>query len=540
MRPRLSHPLTSNRLTLLVALLCATAFNTAFWRAVSASLQPLGVRQWLFMGAVFVILVAITGLLLNFLAWRRIQKPLFAVAIALAATAAYFMNSYGAVVDKHALQSVLETDAREGMEWVTWGMLWPLLVSVVGAICIRKLPVQYQSWPKELRSRLLLAAGCLLAIGMAVAPFYQDAASLARNHPELRHLANPFNLFNATRAYIKTVSNTTPVIVSPLGGDAHGGSRYANDQKPRLLVLVIGESARASSFQLGGYERETNPELSRTPLTYFSRVSSCGTNTATSVPCMFSNLGRARYQEKIAKSSENLLDVISHDGFAVEWEDNNTGSKGVANRVKEEMLANLNMPIHCTETNCFDEMLLEHLRTELLTTSGDKVFVLHQLGSHGPAYYQRYPAAFEKFTPVCRTNALQQCTPEQIHNTYDNTILYTDHVLARLITLLQRDTSRNSAMLYISDHGESTGEHGLYLHGTPYLVAPSEQTHIPMLLWMSQGFVTWRGINTDCLAKQASNRLSHDNFFHSVLGLLNIQTTAYESNKDIFAPCATT
>ena len=202
-------------------------------------------------------------------------------------------------------------------------------------------------------------------------------------------------------------------------------------------------------------------------------------------------------------------------------------------------MANFDSTGLCDEEGCLDEILVQHLRAELARDSGDKVYVLHMIGSHGPAYFRRYPAAFRRFTPTCDSVALQSCSIDQIRNRYDNTRLYTDHVLAQLTKLLEHNAPRRaSTLLYVSDHGESTGEKGLYLHGAPYVFAPSEQTRVPMLLWSSQSFQDWRGLDTACAATRASAVLSHDHFFHTVLGLLNLQTAAYRPELDALAGCA--
>lgn len=192
---------------------------------------------------------------------------------------------------------------------------------------------------------------------------------------------------------------------------------------------------------------------------------------------------------------------------------------------------------------CWDGLLVDRLQRELVATRADRplhdrVIVLHTKGSHGPAYYLRYPPAFERFTPACRSNELSRCTPQEIRNAYDNSILYTDHVLASAIDALAARRDVDSALVYVSDHGESTGEHGLYLHGAPYLVAPDAQTHVPMLLWLSDGFRMRRGINLSCVDRQRHLPASHDNLFDLVLGLLDVRTSAYRARLDPLAPCS--
>ncbi|MBW8367398.1 MAG: phosphoethanolamine--lipid A transferase [Arenimonas sp.] len=543
--PRKRTALSANQLTAIVSVLFALFYSAGFWKhLMAADLLP-GLRGVLFLAAAGLLMVGMNILVLSLLAWRFVHKPLLAVVILLAASAAYFIDSYGVVVDRHALQSVLETDAREGAQWLSWKMLVYLgLLGVVPVLALWRVPVTYRPWPRELLSRGLMMLAALVLIGLAIAPFSREMASTARNHSQLRDLATPFNVFSAVRGYIKHSAPAAPVVIRPLGTDARGGTRPPG-AKPRLLVLVIGESARAASFSLGGYGRDTNRELAKLDITYFTDVSSCGTNTATSLPCMFSNLGRKDYRESAAKSSENLLDVITHAGFQVEWEDNNTGSKRIALRSSdpEEDMATLGATDLCDEEGCLDELLVRHLRRELLPTdpdaTGDKVYVLHMIGSHGPAYFKRYPKAFERFTPSCDSVALQSCTPEQIRNSYDNTIAYTDHILARLVALLgEHADQRTSALLYLSDHGESTGESGVYLHGAPYLFAPGEQTKVPMLLWSSPAFREWRGLDMACAQARRTLPVSHDHFFHTVLGLLDVQTSAYRSELDALAGCA--
>jgi lipid A ethanolaminephosphotransferase len=254
---------------------------------------------------------------------------------------------------------------------------------------------------------------------------------------------------------------------------------------------------------------------------------------------MFSNLGRADFDADRAAHGEGLLDVFAHAGFAVLWRDNNTGCKGICDRVAGEDVTKRQPSAFCRADECYDEILLEGLQERLDRTNHDLVIVLHQLGSHGPAYYLRVPEPFKVFGPACASKQLEKCSREEIVNAYDNTILYTDHVLAKTIALLRRNANRfDAALLYVSDHGESLGENGgLYLHGLPYALAPIEQTHVPMLAWLSEGFRARFKIDQACLHAKRQAALSHDNLFHSMLGLLDIQTRVYQPERDLFAGC---
>ena len=536
--------LRANTLLLLATLFLLLAANGRFWHVV-LPLAPAGLAGAGFVLAVGALLLVLVAIVLLPLSFKPVFKPWLAFVLFVAAGAAYFMDNYGAVVDRFAVQSVAETNLQEGGEWLSWKMLWAFLglcALPVAALCWVR--IDWQPFRRELWSRTKLALALALVLVLAAVLSGRQIASTLRNHRELGHLANPVAVLSAALSYAHHLHGTVDVVAAPLGRDARRDGGMATGGKPVVFVLVLGESARAASFSLGGYARDTNPELSKLPIDYFRNVHSCGTDTAVSVPCMFSNLGRGDYTESKAAGSENALDILAHAGYRVTWYDNNTGSKGVAKRLDERDEYDNQDPRFCGKAGCFDEMLVDNLRGELGAktddrAAADKVIVLHTKGSHGPAYYQRYPEAFARFQPTCTTNELQLCTREQIINTYDNTILYTDHVVASAIHALQADATVNSALLYIADHGESTGERGLYLHGAPYLIAPESQTHIPMVLWLSDGFRARRGLDAACIAARRGTELSQDNLFDTLLGMLGVRTTAYRPALDAFAGCAT-
>lgn len=317
------------------------------------------------------------------------------------------------------------------------------------------------------------------------------------------------------------------MVFKSIGTDA---TLKAHDGR-KLTIVVVGEAARANRFSLNGYERDTNPLLAKEDIINLPNVSSCGTSTAISVPCMFSLLDRNHYSDKEAKSMETVLDILKRSGVNVLWRDNNSDSKGVALRVEYQDYRSRQNNTLCDE-ECRDEGMLVGLQDYVNTHQGDILIVLHQMGNHGPAYYKRYPKAFEKFKPVCQTNQVEQCAPEEIGNAYDNAILYTDYFLDKTISFLkQNDASFQTALIYMADHGESLGEKGLYLHGIPYFMAPPEQTHIGALLWF--GSQSKAIIDTQLLKQKASEPYSHDNLFHTILGLMDIQTNVYDPKLDM-------
>ncbi|URK88364.1 sulfatase-like hydrolase/transferase [Rhizobium sp. RCAM05350] len=292
------------------------------------------------------------------------------------------------------------------------------------------------------------------------------------------------------------------------------------------------------NFSLNGYDRETNPELKTLGVTNFTRTTSCGTATTVSLPCMFSVYGRKNYSDRKARSTDTLMDVLRRAGVDGYWWDNNTGSKGIADLISFASLTKQKNSKLCKDGECLDDIFLTQLDEKLAGITKNTVIVLHQIGSHGPAYYLRYPEEFRRFKPDCRTAQLSDCSRDEIVNAYDNTILYTDHNLSEVIKLLKKHQDTvDGAMIYMSDHGESLGENGLFLHGAPYMFAPAEQTHVPFIAWFSDQYAQLTGLDRSCLQTYADAPTSHDNLFHTVLGMMDVVTKVYNPNLDVFASC---
>jgi lipid A ethanolaminephosphotransferase len=568
--------LGAGALLLLVVAYLVVALNTRFWGIVFDTPGLAGMHGAKVVAAVAAALFALTLLMLLPLSLRWTFRPGLAVVLLLSAAAAFFIGDYGAVIDRHALASVYATDAREAGEWLSLRMLLFIVgFGVMPAALLCWVRIEWRSTPRELWSRLKLGALAFALLAVAAGFAGKDVASLLRNRMELRHIANPFALLAANLSYLDHARDADRPFVR-IATDARRGDVLVPSKRPVVLVLAIGESLRAASLDLNGYDRDTDVDLHPLPIVNFAHVGSCGTNTATSLPCMFSDLGRAAYDDAEAKHRENLVDVVQRAGYDVLWLDNNTGSKGLAARAKELSAAEGADPARCNAEGCHDEVLVDRLKTVLPAIRRDTVIVVHLLGSHGPAYHARYPAAFAVFQPECRTNELQTCSDAQLRNTYDNSVLYTTHVLAEIVSLLGEPTALvnrmpvdalrcrarrghagagacpepeasalpaadpgvDAAMLFVSDHGESLGENGLYLHGAPYAIAPDEQTHVPMLLWTSARFAARRRLDLDCVRRGADRPLSHDHFFHSVLALADVRTVARKPALDLFAGCA--
>jgi lipid A ethanolaminephosphotransferase len=530
--------LSRNVLTMLVAFWLMLSVNLPFWHTVWQGVGGMTNDSPLFLLSLPLFVWIWLYVLLSLLAWGRLTKPVLCLLVLVSAGASYFMNSYGIVIDSNMLTNVMQTDSAEATELLNGRLfLWLLLLGVVPAVLISRAPIRQLKWRRELVGKLGSMAAFLGVFAVLVMSQYQPYASLIRNHREVRLMLVPSNVVSAVQGYVKR-ELAAPATLEVVGADAYRISHVSTNHRPRVTVVVVGETARAANSSLNGYARQTNPELAQRDVINFPHASSCGTATAVSVPCMFQDVGRADYKDSMASNREGLLDVLQRAGVGVLWRDNNSGCKGACDRVPTEDVSHLQLSDICAGGECHDEALLSNLQAYLDSIERDTVVVLHMKGSHGPAYFKRYPAAYEHFTPVCKEVQLDRCDTASIVNAYDNSLLYTDHVLASTIDLLRNNAARlDTAMLYMSDHGESLGEHGMYLHGVPYAMAPSEQTHVPMVLWFSEGMQRSSGISASCLRQQAGQDVSQDNLFHSVLGLMGVGTSVYQPQLDIFRSC---
>lgn len=521
----------------------ASVCNLPLWQAVSALPDVQGLRGWGF-GLAFMLLVAAgNAAVLGLLAWGRLVKPVLALALLAAASGVYFMWSYGIVIDSTMLVNVLQTDPREAGDLLNWRMAAALLLlaALPLAWLLRQRLRPLGGW-RTLWQRLLFVAGALLLGVASLLLVFQDFASTMRNHTQLRYLINPLNSLYAVLDLASKPLRMDTRTLAPLGRDAQLGASYRGQSAPPLLLLVVGETARAANFGLDGYARATTPQLAaRSDIANAPDAWACGTSTAASLPCMFSHLGREAFNNR-KSNSEGLLDVLQQAGLAVLWIDNQSGCKGVCARVPEISTSALQDAQWCAGGECQDPIMLRDLQAHIDAQPAERrargtVVVLHQMGSHGPAYAKRSLAAQKQFLPECQTNALQQCSRQEVVNAYDNSILATDAFLnASIQWLAQRGGP--SALLYVSDHGESLGENNLYLHGLPYRIAPDTQKHVPWLAWLAPAMQARTYTATACLQRDwRERRIAHDDYFHSVLGLMDVRTSAYDGARDVFAPC---
>ncbi len=520
-----------------------TLLNALFIHRSWQVISPARLHDVLFALSVPLVLFCGWVIVFSILNIPLIRKPLLVLLTLGCAAATWFMFTYGAVIDQNMMVNVFETNSQEAAALVTPQLVvWLVVAGLLPASLLAMIRIRPGKWWHTLLIRLAAILASAVVIVLVAAVFYKDYASLFRNNKGIVKMVTPANYVSAIAKYSKARWFAGDQTLIRLGEDARKGPVLLAQQKKTVLVLVVGEASRAENYSLNGYDRETNPELKKQNVINFPQASSCGTETAVSVPCMFSGMPRKKYDADLAHHQEGLMDVLGHAGVNLLWRDNDGGCKGACTRIPHTDMTQWKLQQFCKDNSCIDDVNLWRLDDMLDGVKQDTVLVIHLMGSHGPAYYQRYPAQYRHFTPTCDTNEIQDCTHQALMNTYDNTILYTDSVVSKTIDALKaRQSTLNTALVYLSDHGESLGENGLYLHGTPYMLAPEQQTHIPFIFWLSKDYQQNFGVDAQCLRDQAAKEtVSQDNLFSTVLGMMNIRTAVYQPQMDLLTHCRRT
>ena len=528
---RPTHPL------MLVVVSIAVVFglhNATFWSIWAEVFEDFNGRGVVFSGAFFLLCCG----LVSVFAFNRLLRPFIAFLFVLSAVTSFYMDQLGVVIDREMIQNTVSTTITEGKHLITAPfIIWVCSAGFLPAVLVLYIRISNRSFVKAIWQNLLALLLCVVGFVGLIATDLKGNASVLRTRIDLKSSFQPLAPIVESFRYVAMLTRSATLEFNEIGLDAVLVEDFNASGKPKLTVVVVGETARAQNFSLGGYSRLTNPELAKKDIAYFQNVSSCGTSTAVSLPCMFSKFDRSAYSYELGKSHENVLDVVQRAGYRVEWIENNTGDKGLAARVAYSSVTYADYPAFCGEGECVDGILVEEVIQRLGGIQSDTVLVLHQIGSHGPAYYLRYPEAFERFQPTCRTSNFSDCTAQEVTNAYDNTIAYTDKVLVDLIDLLAAQDNLSTSMIYVSDHGESLGEKGLYLHGAPYFMAPDEQTKVPMIIWLSEGYQRATGVDLECLTAEPAPDYSHANLFHTLLGMTGVETAERDPQLDIFDTC---
>jgi lipid A ethanolaminephosphotransferase len=542
----LTRPRSAQKMVVWLGIYLAVAANWPLWD----ELARIGGAPSTYLpttAAMAVLMVCATVALLSFTAWSRWMKPLWFAVVLLAAFVQHYMLEYRVVMDPTMIANVLQTDPNEARDLMSWRMAFHvLLVVLLPGVALwraRLVPMRFVS--KLWRNAALLLMAVAVALVAAVS-MNRQLAPLMRNNIHLRYMMNPVaSLYSAGSVLIKPMFKRSRKLIPITAGTALGAS-YAGQARPPMFVMVVGETARADHFGLNGYARNTTPELAARGVLSYRDVHSCGTNTLASVPCMFSPLGKQGYESR-KDDYENLVDVLQAAGLAVLWLDNQAGCKDVCSRIPNasafDSLSPAQKSALCDGEECLDDVMLKGLDARIAALPAERrakgvVLVMHQMGSHGPAYYKRSAPEVKRFLPECKTNALAECGHAELQNVYDNSIAQTDRFLGQTIDWLKAQSGQyDPALLYVSDHGESLGEYGLFLHGVPYSFAPEAQKHVPMVTWFGEGMSERRKLSRPCMEAGLDAPLTHDNLYHTVLGLMDVSSSTYKPALDALASC---
>jgi len=523
---------SSSLLVLLVSSFIAAVSNHVLISSLVQRLDIFSTAGFGYILALFALMIAVLAVGLLLLGVGFLLKTLLVLSLFLSAAISYFNQQYGVIFDTDMIRNIVETvrdkNVNEGVELISTPFIQHILLyALLPAMFVILVKVRHRKVWFEMLQRLAYALGLAIVVAALIMFNYKYVSFFSRENRDLRVWVTPIFPILSACGFFRDESRGDDIPFRQIGMDA---VQQKTTVRRRVGIMVVGETARADHFSLNGYKKNTNAFIKGESLVNLTQARSCGTSTAYSVPCMFSFLERNEYSPGKAGKQSNVLDVLKKAKINTVWIDNNSSCKGVCKRI--EMLDIYIADNHRTgRKGFFDEKLLQVMRPYIEKSNDDTLVVLHIMGSHGPAYHKRFPKEFARFTPYCQSNAPQECSNDELSNAYDNTILYTDYILSQLITYLKQNNDQyDSFMMYASDHGESLGENGLYLHGLPYFLAPDSQTHIPMLVWFSDAFKQSRET-----AIEEDVPYSHDNISHTLLGLFDVKSSVYKPQLDLFS-----
>jgi len=518
---RLRFTPTATTFIAVTAVLNALLYHLPLFSFATAHLELSSVTGDLTLATLLVILLSEAVLPLTLLALIsiRLLKPFCMLMAIGSSVAVYFLVTYHVVLDETMMGNVLNTNFAESAEYLHPALL--VYVLALGVLpCWLLGRVKIRSTP-----RLRVAAMALACLSIAVAWCLLASRSwlwFDENSKLVGGMIMPSSYVINTGRYLvpRLMASEVPAALPPASFSSGGKT---------VVILVIGEAARAKNFQLYGYNRPTNPLLSKAGVVALRNATACATYTTAAVRCILSNLDSSL---PFSKRYEPLPSYLQRNGVEVIWRTRNWGEPPIT--VQSYQKAS-DLSADCAGARCaYDEVLLSGLEQRIKAASSPRVLVvLHQSGSHGPAYYAKYPAEFEYFKPVCKSVELGRCSHEELINAYDNTILYEDYFLFRVIGVLKQLQDTATLLIFVSDHGESLGEYGMYLHGIPYAIAPDVQRDIPFIVWMSDEFLRQKAVPRGRLESQSIH--SQRDIFHSVMGAFSMHSDAYTGAYDIFS-----
>ena len=449
---------------------------------------------------------------------RKVARVLLAILLLINATAVYFIFTYSVIIDSTTIENVFNTRYSEASGFFSWSLWLSMFVfGVLPALYCLLQPIVFGKAKK-----MLIYCGSSLAIVLAIAAMnINQTLWIGQHDTELGGLLQPWSyIVNTIRVASSKHDKQAEEIKLPDG-------KITDDEKA-VVVLVIGESARKANFQLYGYQRETNPLLSQQKTLKVFQANSCATYTTAGTKAILE-----------PKASDDLYELLPNYAFRtgvdVSWRTSNWGEPPI--HIDEYVTDNELRKQYSCEDEKHDAVLYKGLRERIESSKKNKVLIiLHTSTSHGPNYAEKYPKEFEFYKPVAKNVEESEKNVNMLVNAYDNTIRYTDYLLDSLIKTLQSMPEWKSAMIFISDHGESLGENKMFMHGIPMKLAPKVQYEIPFLVWISDNFREYKNISNkqEVSEDELPAVLEQHYIFHSVLNLLSIQSPAYDKKFDIF------
>ena len=506
------RPISLFRFSCIVSIATLLLYNIPFFSYVAGNTNEGAAGKLLLLASLAVLMLVLNFMMtyLTVFLMRRVGRILLAILSLINATAVYFIVTYSVMIDQTTVENVFNTRYSEASGFFS-PLLW-LSMAVFGLIpalyCLLR-PVVYG------RARQLgVSCGVSLAIILVVAlANIRQTLWISQHDTELGGLLQPWSyLVNTIRMVSSQHDQQAEEIKLPDG--------HVRDSAKSVVVLVIGESARKANFQLYGYRRDTNPLLSKQAGLKVYQATSCATYTTAGTKAILEPVDTDDLYELLPNYAYRC-------GVDVSWRTSNWGEPPIhiGEYLTNEELGDL----YPGENVYHDGILLAGLRERIGSSSKRKVLiVLHTSTSHGPKYADKYPDAFEVYRPVARSVEEGEKNVDRLVNAYDNTIRYTDFLLDSLINTLRAMTDWQSAMIFISDHGESLGENKVFMHGLPMRLAPRVQYEIPFLVWVSDHFREYKADD------QLPAVLEQHYIFHSVLNLLSIQSPAYNGDFDLF------
>lgn len=512
MKKKLIRPISLFAFSCVVSIGTLLLYNIPFFRYVADNTNEDAGGKMLLLASLLVIMLVLNFMMtyLVMFVLRAVGRGLLAVLSVINATAVYFIYTYNVIIDATTIENVFNTRYSEASGFFSWPLwLFILACGVVPALFCLLQPVV-----RGKARRLGLVCGGSLAVVLAVGALnIGQTLWISQHDTELGGLLQPWSyLVNTGRVMSFSQDEQAVEIKLPDG--------KITDREKTVVVLVIGESARKANFQLYGYARDTNPLLSKRAGLKVYQATSCATYTTAGTKAILE-------PQDSGDLYELLPNYAYRTGVDVSWRTSNWGEPPIH---VPEYLTNEELGEQYPGENVYyDAILQKGLRQRIESSQKDKVLiVLHTSTSHGPKYANKYPKEFEVYRPVAQNVEEGEKNVGRLVNAYDNTIRYTDYLLDSLITTLRSMSEWHSAMIFISDHGESLGENKMFMHGLPMKLAPKVQYEIPFLVWVSEGFRDYKP------EQDLPAVLEQHYIFHSVLNLLSIQSPAYNAAYDIF------